>query len=385
MHRFLRLFFCLCLVGVTVCGIACGGANQQKIVKIGAIVPLTGPAAAPGNEMNNAVLLAAEEWNAANKMGAYTIVVDSKDDASDPKQAVSAAHALMSDPQVVAVVAHLNSGCFLPASKIYHDAGVIAMSGATTNPQITQQGFPEIFRVCTTDLVQGQLTARSLKELGFSRLAVLHDKTQYGMGLAEVVRDTAGQIGMQVVGFDGIDVGEKDFRALLTKIKDQKPDVVYFGGMYDEAGLLVNQMRALQMNQQFVSDDGAFGQDFVDAGGEATEGAIVSMVGTPLTELKAADEFMRKYEQRFGMKIQNYGPYAYDVANILLTAVSRVIEQKGRPDKAAIIEEARRTDHDGVIGHTSFDERGDTKNKIITLYRVEKAQFVPFKTLSLNQ
>jgi branched-chain amino acid transport system substrate-binding protein len=155
--------------------------------------------------------------------------------------------------------------------------------------------------------------------------------------------------------------------------------------MYDEAGLLVRQMRDLQMSQQFISDDGAFGQDFVDAGGESTEGAIVSMVGAPITELKQADEFMRKYEQRFGMKIQNYGPYAYDVANIILGAVSRVIERAGQADRAAIIEEVRRTDYNGVIGHTSFDERGDTKNKIITLYRVDRGRFVPFKTLSLSE
>jgi branched-chain amino acid transport system substrate-binding protein len=382
MRTFLRLFLCL-FIGVTL--FACGSAGREKIVKIGVIVPLTGPAAAPGNEMNNAVLLAADEWNAANKMGGYKIVVDSKDDASDPKQAVSAAHALMSDPQVVAVVAHLNSGCFLPASKIYHDTGVIAMSGATTNPQITLQGFPEIFRVCTTDLVQGKLTAQSIKELGFKRLAVVHDKTQYGMGLAEVVRDTAAQSGLQRASFDGIDVGEKDFRALLTKIKDEKPDVLYFGGMYDEAGLLVGQMRALHMNQQFVSDDGAFGQDFVDAGGAGTEGAIVSMVGVPLTDLQQARDFMRKYEQRFGIKIQNYGPYAYDVANILLTGISRAIERTGKPDKAAVIEEVKKIQYDGVIGHTSFDEHGDTKNKVITLYRVANGQFVPFKTLSLDQ
>jgi branched-chain amino acid transport system substrate-binding protein len=381
MRKFLQFFLCLSL---TVLLFSCSG-SKEKVLKIGVIVPLTGPAAGPGTEMNNAVILAADEWNASGGMGGYKIIIDSEDDASDPKQAVSSAHALMSDPDVVAVVAHLNSGCFLPASKIYHDAGVLAMSAATTNPQITLQGFPEIYRVCTTDLVQGKLTAQCIKELGYTRLAIVHDKTQYGMGLAEVVRDTAAAEGLQVVGFDGIDVGEKDFRALLTKIKDQNPDVLYFGGMYDEAGLLVSQMRALQMGQQFVSDDGAFGQDLIDAGGESTEGAIVSMVGTPLTELKQADEFMQKYEKRFGMKIQNYGPYAYDVANIVLAAVSRVIEREGRPDKAAILEEVRRTDHDGVIGHTSFDEHGDTKNKIITLYRVDKARFVPFKTLSLSE
>ncbi len=357
---------------------------QEKIFKLGVVLPLTGPAAAPGTEMNNAALLAVEEWNAANKMGGYKIVVDSKDDASDPKQAVSAAHALMSDSSVVAVLAHLNSGCFLPASRIYHDAGVAAMSGATTNPQITLQGFPEVFRICTTDIVQGQLTVPYLKEMGFTKIAIIHDKTQYGQGLAEVVRDTSPQHGLQAVSFDGINVGDKDFKALLTKIKDQQPQVVYFGGMYDEAGLIVKQMRDLGMNQQFISDDGAFGQDFINAGGEATEGAILSMVGTPVTELKAAQNFLSKYEKRFGTQIQNYGPYAYDVANVLLTAVSKVIAQTGSPDKAAIIQEIKKTEYDGVIGHTSFDEHGDTKNKVITLYKVEQGKFVPLKTMGVN-
>jgi len=362
----------------------CQGKAQQKVVKLGAVLPLTGPAAAPGTEMNNAVLLAVDEWNASGKMGEYRVVVASMDDASDPKQAVSSAHALMSDPKVVAVVAHLNSGCFLPASRIYHDTKVVAMSGATTNPQITLQGFPEIFRVCTTDLVQGELTAPFIKELGAARVAIVHDKTQYGQGLAEVVRTASPKHGLEVVSFDGIDVGEKDFRALLTKIKDHNPDVVYFGGMYDEAGLMVKQMRDLGMKQQFISDDGTFGQDFIDAGSEATEGAIVTMVGAPLTNLKQAEQFMQKYEQRFGKKIENYGPYAYDVAHILLTAISKAIERTGSPDKAAILEEVRKTEYDGVIGHTSFDENGDTKNKLITFYRVENGKFVPVQTVSLS-
>ncbi|GAB4341370.1 MAG: branched-chain amino acid ABC transporter substrate-binding protein [Candidatus Abyssubacteria bacterium] len=381
MRKFLNV---LIVVLVAVAFAGCQQRPKEKIFKLGTVLPLTGPSASAGNEMNNAVLLAADEWNAAGKLGGYRVVVDSKDDASDPKQAVSSAHALVSDPKVVAVVAHLNSGCFLPSSKIFHDNGVVAMSGATTNPQITLQGFPEIFRICTTDLVQGSLTVPLIKEMGFTRIAIIHDKTQYGQGLASVVRDESPGQGIEVVSFDGIDVGEKDFRALLTKIKDSHPELIYFGGMYDEAGLIVKQMRDLGMNQQFVSDDGAFGQDFIDAGGEATEGALVSMVGAPLTELKQAHEFMEKYEQRFGSKIQNYGPYAYDVANILLTAISRVIERTGVPDKAEVVKEVRKTDHYGVIGHTSFDENGDTRNKVITFYRVEQGKFVPLTTKSLD-
>ena len=382
MRRYFAFFLCL-LVGLAVWG--CGGGSKQKVFKIGTVLPLSGPAAAPGNEMNNSVLLAIDEWNASGKLNGYRAVLDAEDDASDPKQAVSAAHALMSDPKVVGVVAHLNSGCFLPASKIYHDAGVVAISGATTNPQITLQGFPEIFRICTTDLVQGELTVPFIKELGDSRLAIVHDKTQYGEGLAGVVRDASPKCGVQALSFDGIDIGDRDFRALLTKIKDNHPEVLYFGGMYDEAGLLVKQMRDLGMNQQFMSDDGAYGQDFIDAGGTATEGAIVSMVGKPLTELEQAKEFTEKYQKRFGARIQNYGPYAYDVANILLTAVSHVIERTGSVDKAAIMQEVRKTDYDGVIGHTSFDEHGDTTNKVITLYRVEQGKFVPVKTMSMSK
>ncbi len=381
MRKLIGLFVVLLMAGPVA---GCEQKPKEKIFKLGIVLPLTGPAASAGSEMNNAVLLAADEWNAADKLGGYRVVVDTKDDASDPKQAVSSAHALVSDPKVVAVVAHLNSGCFLPSSKIFHDNGVVAMSGATTNPQITLQGFPEIFRICTTDLVQGSLTAPLIKETGFTRIAIIHDKTQYGQGLATVVRDESPNHGIDVLSFDGIDVGEKDFRALLTKIKDSHPDLIYFGGMYDEAGLIVKQMRDLGMNQQFVSDDGAFGQDFIDAGGGATEGAIVSMVGAPLTELKEAHEFMRKYEQRFGAKIQNYGPYAYDVANILLTAISRVIERTGFPDKAEILNEVKKTDYHGVIGHTTFDENGDTRNKVITFYRVEQGKFVPLKTKSLD-
>ncbi|MBI5787829.1 MAG: branched-chain amino acid ABC transporter substrate-binding protein [Candidatus Schekmanbacteria bacterium] len=383
MNNLKRYLALISISGVLACQSGGGAKQEEKVFKLGAVLPLTGPAAAPGNEMNNAVLLAVDEWNSSNKLSGYKVTLDSKDDAADPKQAVSSAHALMSDSLVAAVVAHLNSGCFLPASRIYHENGVAAMSGATTNPEITQQGYPEIFRLCTTDLVQGELTVPYLKEAGYTKIAIIHDKTQYGQGLAQVVKDACPKSGIEVLSFDGINVGDKDFKAILTKIKDQTPDVIYFGGMYDEAGLIVKQMRDLGMTQQFVSDDGAFGQDTIDAGGVATEGAMFTMVGKPLTEMPQVAEFLTKYEKRFGVKVQNYGPYAYDVANILLTAISKVISRIGGVDKAAIVQELKQMEYDGVVGHTAFDEKGDTKNKVITIYRVQEGKFVPLKTMGM--
>ncbi|MFQ5646341.1 MAG: branched-chain amino acid ABC transporter substrate-binding protein [bacterium] len=358
-----------------------GRSDGKEIIKLGVVLPLTGPPAAAGIEMFNSVKLAVEEWNSAARIPGYKIVAEAKDDAADPKQAVASAHSLMSDSRVYAVVAHLNSGCFLPASRIYHDYGVAAMSGAATNPEITLQGYPEIFRICTTDLVQGQLIVPYLLESGTEKMAIIHDKTQYGQGLAEVVKKAAQKSKIKIVSFDGINVGDKDFKAILTRIKDLDPDTIYFGGMYDEAGLIVRQMRDLGMKQRFTSDDGVFGKDFVDAGGrEACEGSLISMVGVPINDLTAAREYINNYQKEFGVEVQNYGPYAYDVANILLTAISRVIEREGKPKRKAIINELKTIKYKGVIGETSFDKNGDTNLKVITIYRVENGKFKPVKT-----
>lgn len=218
------------LLGILVSGVlfwGCGGP-ASKTLTIGAILPITGPAASAGNEAYQSVQLAIDEAVKSGRLAPYTLELIARDDVSDPKQAVSSAKDLSSNPAVLGIIAHFNSGCFMPASNVYHENGVAAITPAASNPSITQQGFPEIFRIIATDRVQGEAVGAFVAKQGVRRLAIIHDKTQYGEPLASVVREAASAAKVEVVSYDGIQVGEKDFRAILTMIRGKKPDAIFF-------------------------------------------------------------------------------------------------------------------------------------------------------------
>jgi len=330
--------------------------------------------------------MAVSEWMPRFQEKGWTLQVDVQDDASDPKQAVAAAYAVTGDPSTFGVVAHYNSGCFLPATEVYHSAGVMAVSPATTNVEITQRGYIEIARVPPHDGIQGQVTAEFVRHrLGVETVAVIHDRTQYGQGLAEVFREHGQELGLRIESFDGISVGDKDFRALLTKVRAAAPDAIYFGGLYDEAGFLVKQARELGIESLFVSDDAVKGQDFFDVGGAATEGAIISFPGTPLERLESAKDFLTSFESKYGRPVQNYAPYAYDTANILLNAAYEAVKD-GRPDnlRKAVVSHTRATQHQGTLGVTRFDLNGDTLNRKYSFYRVVAGAFEYIDTVLLG-
>jgi len=378
--------------------LACGGGDTDSgggeagpaggTLVLAAVLPISGPNAAVGSEASDAVKMAVEEWTARFAEKGWTLKVKVEDDASDPKQAMSAAYAVSGDPKTFGVVAHYNSGCFLPASEVYHSAGTMAISPATTNVDITLKGYDEIARVTPHDGVQGEVTADFVKNhLKVGQVAIIHDRTQYGQGLAEVFRDHGGTIGLEVISFDGIQVGDKDFKALLTKIREDKPEAIYFGGLYDEAGFLVKQMRELGMESTFISDDGSYGQDFFDVGGSATEGAILSFPGTPIDKLEPAQAFLAGYQAKYGRPVQNYGPYAYDAANILLsaamTAVEAGVDAKGM--RRAVVENSRAIDHNGALGQTKFDSKGDTLNQSYSFYKATDGKFEYIATFSQGE
>lgn len=357
-------------------------SGEAAAVKIAVIVPLTGSNASTGSEMANAVEMAVEEFNNGPDGKDLKVELVKRDDKGDATAGVVAAKSVTQDDEVMGVVAHLNSGVFLPASASYHEGGLVAISPATTNPEITKQGLAEIFRVCTTDTVQGIAAARYIQEeLKATKVSILHDKTQYGEGLAEQLKKSLEERGITVTGYAGITPGESDYRGPLTGIvQTQQPDVLYFGGLYTEGGKLVQDYRGLGGKGVFMGGDGILGDVTVKVGGEAAEGLIASMPGEPADQLASAKDFLAAYEKRFGSPIQNYGPYSYDVANILLNAIKEA-KSKGEITREAVLAAVKATKFDGVLGHTEFDENGDTSNKNITFYQVEGGKFKPKKTL----
>ncbi len=356
--------------------------SKSSKVTIAVALPLTGDIASLGQGLKRAVTMAVEEFNATKKLP-YPVELAAFDDRSDPKEAVNVANRIVSDSSVVAVVGHFNSGCSIPASRIYAQAGIAMLSPASSNPDLTEQQlspqwtFPRcIFRANTTDNIQGSYGADFVaKTLGAKRVAVIHDKTAYGQGVAEEFRKKITEDGVTVVAFEGLQVGDRDFRSLLTRVKALNPEALYFGGMFSEGGILVRQARDVGLKGSFVACEANYDPAFLRVAGPAAEGAYVTFLGSPPDLLPSAKDFVERYKKRYPQdELKSYDHYGYEVASIVLEALEHV-----GPDRAKIISYIHGIQHAGVLGVSSFDEKGDTLNKTITLFKVQNGAFVPLK------
>jgi len=367
---------------ISLFGLGC--QPKEKVYRVGIAVPLTGDIAAMGVGMKRGAELAIEE---ANKSGRFNLKVElrSFDDRADPKEAVNVANQIVSDPSIVAVVGHLNSGCSIPAAQVYARNNLLMVTPAATNPKLTLQQeesswkwIRNVFRVNTTDDVQGQFAAHYvLKNLKVRTICIIHDKTPYGQGLCEEFQKEYESKGGQVLSFEGITTGDKDFKALLTRIKSQEPDALYFGGIYNEGGLIIKQAREVGLKSLFISGDALQTNEFIKVAGSASEGAYITNVGVPPEQIPQAKVFLEAYKAKYPQKdLQPYDHYTYEATNIaLLTLEKAGIQENGTVDKAKMIEAMRTLKYDGILGTTEFDEKGDTKNKAISIYLVKNGQF----------
>ena len=354
--------------------------TKARTTKIAVALPLTGDIASLGQGLKRAIEMAVAEYNAAGPKTPVELV--SFDDRSDPKEAVSVANRIVSDPSVIGVLGHFNSGCSIPASRIYAQAGLPMISPASSDPELTlQQLSPQwtfkktIFRVNTTDNVQGA-GRRGLRDRRAEGEADCRHPRQDGLwpGRRRGIPQTrAPSSGAEVVAFEGLQVGDRDFRSLLTRIKALSPDALYFGGMFSEGGILVRQARDIGFKGAFIGSEANYDPSFIRVAGDAAEGAYVTFLGSPADLLDSARDFVERYHQRYpNEEVKSYDHYGYEVASILLEALTQV-----GPDRDKILTYVRGINHSGVLGQTAFDEKGDTLNKTITLFRVEKGKFVP--------
>ncbi len=352
---------------------------KENVVKIALAVPLTGDIGAVGQGIRRAVEMAIDESNNSKTLP-FKVALAVYDDRADPKEAVNVANQIVSDPSVAGVIGHFNSGCSIPTAPLYARAGLIVLSPAASNPQLTlQQLSPQwkwpktVFRVNTTDDIQGAFAGDFVwRKLQAKTVSVIHDKTAYGQGIAEEFQKKFTALGGQVLSFDGVQVGDKDFKALLTRIKGENPEVLYFGGIYNEGGLLVRQAREIGLKAVFLAGEANYDPEFLRIAGGAAEGAYVTFLGRPPELLDSAKQFVEKYHLRFPQdEVKAYDHYAYEITNMLLEALEKV-----GPDKAKIVEYLRAIHYKGVLGETSFDEKGDTLNKTIPLFTVKDGKYI---------
>ena len=353
---------------------ALGAGAQGAPIKIGVPVPLSGGNAKMGNDISQAATLAVEEWNAKGGVLGRKLEIVAFDDACDAQQSVTAAHKLV-DGGVVAVAGGYCSSAAIPASAVYHDAGVAFVADASSNPKLTDQGFENVFRVIGRDDQQGPYAAGfMMNTLKAKKIAIIHDNTLYAKGLADATKAALeGKPGVQVVFFDAVTPGEKDFSAVLTKVKSLSPDVTYYTGYYPEGGLIAKQFKDLGVPGKFMAGDANNDPTFISEAGPASEGVFVTSTPLPQDQ-SSAKSFIDRYKKRWN---QDPGPYSaleYDAVNVVINA----IKQSGSTDRAAVIKAITATkNYQGATGAINFDKKGDRTSVLYITYIIKGGKFVP--------
>ncbi|MGD9844627.1 MAG: branched-chain amino acid ABC transporter substrate-binding protein [Variibacter sp.] len=338
-------------------------STAQAQVKFGMEGPITGANAAFGAQLKNGTEQAVEDINAAGGINGQKIALSFGDDVSDPKQGVSVANKFAADG-VKFVVGPFNSGVTMPASEVYAENGILVVTPAATNPKVTERGLWNIFRTCGRDDQQGQVAgAYILKNYKGKKIAIVHDKTTYGQGLADETKKAMNKGGMKEVLYEGINLGEKDFSALVSKIKASGADLVYWGGLHTEGGLIVRQMRDQGVKAPLMGGDGITSDEFASIGGPGVEGTLMTYGPDPRKRPEA-----KEVVERFRKK--NFEPEAYTLYSY---ASVQVIAQAANAAKSLDPKKVAEKIHSGmkfktVIGELSYDKKGDVTRLDYVVY-----------------
>ncbi len=329
-----------------------GSAHAQ--VKLAVAGPVTGANAAFGAQLTQGVQQAVEDINKAGGILGQKIEVEIGDDVSDPKQGVSVANKFVGDG-VKFVVGHFNSGVTMPASDVYAENGVLFITPSATNPKITDRKLWDAFRTCGRDDQQGMVWAELARDkLKGKKIAVIHDKTTYGKGLADAALDNMHKFGVKEVLYEGVNTGEKDYSAIVSKVKESGADYLMWGGLHTEGGLILRQMRDQGMNTIMISGDGITDSEFASIGGPGVEGTLMTFGPEPRNNpnAKAAvDSFRAK-----GFDPQGYTLYSYAAVQIIKQAAEKANSLD--PKKVAEVMHSGMPFHT-VIGDISYDKKGD--------------------------
>ncbi|MFA5915592.1 MAG: branched-chain amino acid ABC transporter substrate-binding protein [Burkholderiales bacterium] len=344
------------------------------VVKLGHVGPLTGGIAHLGKDNENGARLAVDEANAKGlTLGGKKVKLElvTEDDQADPKVGTTVAQKLV-DAKVVGVIGHLNSGVSIPASAIYNQAGIPMISGSSTNPQLTEQGFKNVFRVVGRDDQQGPAIASYLaSEVKPKTVAVIDDATAYGEGLANEVEKTLKAAGVKVLPREKGTDKTTDFMAILTKLKGKKPNAVFYGGMDATGGPLLKQARELGIKAVFAFGDGACTDKMKELAGDAAEGLLCSQAGLPV---QAANKtFLDAYKAKFNVEPILYAPFTYDAANLIIAAMKKA----DSPDPAKYLPELAKISYEGASGKIEFDDKGDRKDAEMTIFTMKGGKIEP--------
>jgi len=359
-----RLFVLLPLLVIASLMITSCGGGGGGVIKIASQSPLSGGMSAVGSDIKNGAQLALEQLGKPLIDMGFKVELAPYDDQGNPDTGVANAKQIVADPSILCVVGHYNSGVQIPSSEVYHTAGLANVSPANTNPKVTDRGYLEVSRLVGRDDVQGQVGAQFANKKGIKTAYVIHDKTAYGQGIAEFFKAEAEKLGIKVLGFEGTEE-KANFDAILSPILAANPEVLYFGGMYDQSNVLFKQAREKGFKGMYLSDDGYDSPESVKIGGKALlegAGTFYSTVSGPASIYPGAAKFIADFKEKFKSDPQPFAAQSYDSMAICLKAIENAAKANGgkvptREQVAKAVREIK--DFQGITGVINFNKNGD--------------------------
>lgn len=343
---------------------ACGGTSSAKVIKIATQSPLSGGQSLLGVDIKNGAQLALEQLSGPLTEMGFTVELAPYDDQATPDVGVANAKNIVADSTILCGVGHLNSGVMIPASEEYHTAGLAFVSPANTNPVVTTRGYAEVNRIVGRDDVQAPVAeAYAFNELGATSVYIIHDKTAYGQGVAEFFRGAAEKDGLEVQAFEGTEE-TANFDAIITPLLAANPDVVFFSGIYNQAGVFFKQARDAGYEGTFMGTDGMDASGLADLAGDALVkggGMVYTSVAGPASAYPKAAKFAADFEAKFGSSPQPFAVQGYDSAAVCLAAIKNAADAAGGevPTREAVRDAIRALSIEGVTGPITFDSIGD--------------------------
>jgi branched-chain amino acid transport system substrate-binding protein len=360
-----KTVFILAPAITALCLLLTAGCKKENLtIKIATQSPLSGTQAAFGADVKDGTQLAIEQLSEPlTKMG-FKVELAPFDDQANPDTGVANAKSIVSDPLVIGVVGHVNSGVQIPSSEEYHSANLCNVSPANTNPRVTDRGYPEISRVCGRDDVQGAVCAQFAKSKGIKSVYVLNDKKAYGQGIAAFFEKEAISLGIRVVGSTGTDE-MANFDSILTPILSAKPEALFFGATYDQCAALFRQARQKGYMGVLLSTDGFDSPDAAKIGGEGLlqgGGTYYSTISGPASAYPDTAKFVTDFKTKFGNNPNPYAVVAYDAAAIMLKGIENAAKEAGGkvPARADVSKAVRAIQNfKGITGTINFNSKGD--------------------------
>jgi len=364
-------------------------SSGKTVIKIATQSPLSGGSSVIGDAIKSGAQMKLEEEKAKFEELGFILQLEPYDDQGDPKKGVSNANLIGADEAIYGVIGHYNSGVAIPSSEVYEKYNIAMVSPANTAVEITERDLKTVNRIVARDDLQGPAgAAYAVNDLGAKKIFVINDKTAYGVGITDTFTKAAKELGAEIVGEGSVTIGEKDFNGVINQITTASPDLVYFGGLYSEGGILIKQSREKGINVPFMGGDGMDSSGLVDIAGETVKNTYITSIAGDSNATESGKKFVADYKAKFNKDPESFSVYGYDSMGVFLKGLEDAIKANdGKlPSKADVAASVRAVkDYEGALTNVTFDEKGDNVNAKVFIYAFEEAAYPPVQVGEVGQ